>query len=322
MHFRHAFALTAAAAAFAPVAQASDQVFTHTYLSELNPVGSLEVEQQTTYRTRKSQGVYDLVQSRTELEYGITSRWQASLYLNAYSVTARDNNSTASRNNFTVGPGDGDEVTGGGPATIGSDVPASSTFPIPAARYHQAGFESISVENIVQFASPYKDGYGLAGYVELTGGARTREVEFKLLGQKNLLEDDLILAANLAVEFERENWTRLGFEREAEVTLSGGASYRVANGWRLGLEMRNERAWEGSYSLSGSHRDYSAWFAGPTVQYAGSAGGHGLFLTGGWSQQLPWAEAWSAASRVELVGGRVYKESERNVFKLIAGVSF
>lgn len=321
MHIKSALA-TAALLALACAAHASDQVFTHTYLSETNPAGTFELEQQSTLRTKKSEGTYRLWQSRTELEYGITDRWQASFYVNAYSVTAENNNSIASRNNFTVGPGDGDEVTGGGPATIGNYVPFSETLPIPAARYRKSDFESVSVESVYQFLSPYKDGIGLSGYIEGTAGSRTKELEFKLLVQKNLLEDDLILAGNVAIEFENQKWSTVGTEKETEFTLSGGASYRVAQGLRLGLEMRNERAWEGGYTLASGKRDYSAWFAGPTVHYASKVAGKDFFVTAGYSTQLPWAEAWSTSSKVELVGGRVYKESEKNVFKFILGLSF
>jgi hypothetical protein len=319
---RAATAAAIAAALASPAARASDQIFTHTYLSETTPAGEKEIEQQTTYRDKKSQGTYRLWQSRTEFEYGITDRWQVSLYANAYSVTAENNNSIASRNNFTAGPGDGDEVTGGGPATIGSYVPGSSTLPIPAARYSKSDFESVSVETVYQFLSPYKDGFGLAGYLEATGGSKTAELELKLIAQKNLLEDDLILAANIALEFENNRWSNLGSEKETELVISGGASYRFAPGWRVGLEIRNERAWEGGYTLSSGKRDYSAWFAGPTIHYAGKIRDQGFFVTAGYSTQLPWASAYSPSSQVELVDGRVYKETEKNVFRVIVGVSF
>ena len=319
MNHPQKFALVAGlACAFAPTAQASDQVFTHTYLAETNPAGSKEVEQQVTYRDKKSQGLYRLWQTRSEFEYGITDRWQVSLYANAYRVTAENNNSAASRNNFLVGPGDGDEVTGGGPATIGSYVPFSGKLPIPAARYSKTDFDTLSVESIYQFMSPYKDALGLSGYVEGTLGSKTSELELKLLFQKNLLEDDLILAANIALELERNKYLGLGAEKETGLVFSGGASYRVAPGWRLGLEMRNERGYEGAYSLAARHRDYSAWFAGPTLHYANKS----FFVTAGYSQQMPWASAYSQASQLELVDGRVYKESEKHVLKLIVGMSF
>jgi hypothetical protein len=325
MTFKQATTLALAGATtwmLAPLAQASDQIFTHTYLAETTPAGGKELEQQVTYRDKKSEGTYRLWQTRTEFEYGITDRWQISLYANTYSVTAENNNSAASRTNFTVGPGDGDEVSGGGPATIGSYVPASSKLPIPAARYSKFDFDSLSVESIYQFMSPYKDGIGLSGYVEATAGPRTRELELKLLFQKNFLEDDLILAGNIAVEFENNRYSGLGGEKETELTFSGGASYRVAPGWRLGLEMRNERGHEGAYSIASNKRDYSAWFAGPTVHYAGSARGQAFFVTAGYSQQLPWAKAYSDSSRVELVGDRVYKETEKHVLRVIVGLNF
>lgn len=314
-----AFCLAAIAAG--PSAHATEQIFTHTYLSETSPRGAKEVEQWVTFREKKSQGTYQLWQTRTEFEYGVTDRWQLSLYANAYGVTAENNNSIASRNNFTAGPGDGDEVSGGGPATVGSYVPNAQRLPIPAARYKKQDFESFSVESIYSFLSPYKDGIGLSGYVEATAGPKTRELELKLLVQKNLLDDDLILAGNVALEFERNKYT--GFaEKETELILSGGASYRVARNWRLGLEMRNERGYEGAYSLASNKRDYSAWFAGPTAHWGGKINGNPFSLAVGYSQQLPWAKAYSQSSQLELVDHRVYKESEKHVFRVIGSVAF
>ncbi len=300
-----------------PAAHAGEAIFTHTYLAETLPAGAKEVEQWVTYREGKSQGVYRLWQTRTEFEYGLTDRWTVALYANAYAVTAQNNNSTTSRNNYTA-VGDGDEVTGGGPVTFGAYVPNFEALPVPSARYSKSDFESLSVESIYQFLSPYKDGVGLAGYVELTGGSKTQELELKLLVQKNLLEDQLVLAGNIALEFEKETWSGLAAEKETKLLLSGGASYRFAPGWRAGLELRNQRAYEGGYSLSSSHRDDSAWFFGPTLHYAGES----FYVTAGYSQQLPWATAYSQAAKDELVSGRVYKDSEKHVVRVLAGFSF
>ncbi|MDP1791505.1 MAG: hypothetical protein Q8L12_13105, partial [Methylibium sp.] len=285
----------------APAARAGDAIFTHTYLAETLPQGAMEVEQWVTHRTKKSQGTYDLWQTRTEFEYGLTDRWTVSAYANFYRVNARNNNSIASRNNFTA-VGDGDEVSGGGPVTFGPYVPHAEQLPLPSSRYRESEFESVSLESIYQFLSPFKDGIGLAAYVEGTAGSKTRELELKLLVQKNLMGDDLVLAGNLAVEIEREEWSGLPQpEKEAKLVLSGGASYRFAPGWRAGVELRNERAYEGAYSLANRYRDYSAWYAGPTLHYAGLVGGKGFFVTAGYQQQLPWARAYSQASEVELV---------------------
>lgn len=299
--------------------QASEAIFTHTYLAETLPKDAMEVEQWVTQRSDKSQGTYELSQYRTEFEYGITDYWTLAVYANAYSVKAQADNSIASRNNYTASGGDGDEVSGGGPVTFGAYVPYFEKLPLPSSRYEKSDFESVSVESIYQFKSPYKDGYGLAGYTEVTLGSKVQELELKLLAQKNVLEDNLILAANIVLELEKEKWAGIGDgEKEAVLTFTGGASYRLAANWRLGAELRNERGYEGAYSLSNQHRNYSAWYAGPTLHY-----GDGRFsVTAGYQQQLPFASAYSDAAKVELVDDRVYNYSEKNVARILLGYSF
>ena len=304
------------AAALLPAAHASEPLFGYTYTAETLPANALEAELWTSYSAKKSQGTYKLFQNRAELEYGLTDRWTVSLYLNQYSVTAENNNSTASRNNYTA-IGDGDEVTGGGPVTFGSYVPFLDKLPLPASRYKKSAFESVSVESVYQLLNPVKDDIGLAAYVEYTHGPRTRELELKAIVQKNLMEDRLVLAGNLAMEFERENWSQLGFEKESKVELSGGASYLFAPGWRAGLELRNERGYKG-HSFGSSHRDYSAWFAGPNVMFAAGKWSVNLAVT----TQMPWASAYSDAAKVELVDDRVYKATEKTNARLRVSYSF
>jgi hypothetical protein len=305
---------------YATQSHAGEALFTHTYLAETLPKGAMEVEQWVTQRSDKSQGTYELTQYRTEFEYGVTDRWTLALYANAYRVEAENNNSAASRTNYSAAPGgDGDEVTGGGPVTFGSYVPYFERLPLPSSKYVESDFESVSLESITQFKSPYKDGYGLAGYVEATYGEKTAELELKVLYQKNLLEDDLILAANGALEFEKEEWAGVGNgEKETLLALTGGASYRLASNWRLGVELRNERGYEGAYSLANKYRNYSAWYAGPTLHYAA----HSFAVTVGYQQQLPFASAYSDAAKVELVGDRVYNYSEKNIWRVLLGYSF
>ena len=316
-HLRTALTLALAGIAALPAAQASDAIFTHTYLAETLPEGAKEVEQWVTYREKTSQGLYRLWQTRTEFEYGLTRRWSVALYANTYSVTAESNNSNASRNNYTVS-GDGDEVSGGGPVTFGPRVPFNGQLPLPYSRYSKSDFESLSVESIYQFMSPLTDPIGLSGYVEYSFGPKTNELEFKLLAQKNLMDDRLILAGNVALEFESEKWSGIVTEKETKLILSGGASYQVAPGWRLGLELRNERNYEGGHSLSSSNKDYSAWFAGPTVHFAAQR----FWVTMGYQQQMPWARAYSAAAKDELVDHRIYKGAEKNTLRVLVGTAF
>jgi hypothetical protein len=310
-------AALAALSVCAPATHAGEAIFTHAYLAETLPKGAMEVEQWVTFREKRSQGTYRLTQTRTEFEYGVSDRWTLALYANAYSVTAQNNNSSASRNNYTV-VGDGDEVSGGGPVTAGPYVPFAEALPLPSSRYTKRAFESVSLESNYQLLSPYKDVVGLSAYVEATAGSKTQELEFKLILQKNLMNDRLVLAANVAVELEREKWVSPVAEKETKLILSGGASYQIGGGWRAGLELRNERVWEGGYGFSKGRRDYAAWYAGPTIHYGGAR----YFITAGYSQQMPWADAYSVAAKDELVDGRVYKASERHVARVLAGISF
>jgi len=257
------------------------------------------------------------VQTRTEVEYGITDRWLTSLYINTYSVKAHDDNSAASRLDFTSGGGDGDEVTGGGPGTFGNYVPNSSRFPIPSANYAKTNYDSVSLENIYQFLSPYKDGIGLSGYLEYTYGSRIQEIELKALLQKNLLDDRVILAANLVVELEKNAYSLVSTEKETEVELTGGASFRLSQHWRAGFETRNIQGFSGYSAASGNHA-YSVWYAGPMVSFSAGT----FFAMLGYERQLPWAEAFDHAAQIEQVSGLNYYEYEKNFVRLKFGMSF
>jgi hypothetical protein len=140
-----------------------------------------------------------------------------------------------------------------------------------------------SVETVYQFLSPYKSAVGLTGYAEYGKGSLTEELELKVLAQKNLMDDALILATNVVAEFEKDAFSRVGNgEKEVTLEFTTGASYKIAQGWRVGLELRNQRGYEGSYSVSADNKDYSVWYAGPTVQYAGRLFERGFFLTAGY----------------------------------------
>ncbi|HEY4972097.1 MAG TPA: DUF6662 family protein [Steroidobacteraceae bacterium] len=310
--------LAAAGMLSVAVVQAGEEIFPETYLTETLPRGVFEVEHAITYQANKSEGDYRLWQNRSEIEYGITDRWLAALYINTYSVTAQNDNSQASRRDFTSGGGDGDEVLGGGPGTFGQYVLSSTRLPIPAARYSKTDFDSLSVETIYQLLSPFTDVMGLAGYLEYSKGPRTQELEMKLLAQKDYLQDRLVLAANAVVEFERNAFALAdSWERETEVEFTGGASYRFASNWRAGAELRNIRGYNG-HSIDSNDRSYSVWFFGPQLSYTAAR----WFATLGYQRQMPWASAYDHAAQLEQVGGLNYKEFEANFVRLKIGFNF
>ncbi len=222
-------------------AHADSNLFAYSHGTAGEPAGEIELEQYLTYRQDKSQGKYNLLESKTELEYGITRKWLVSLVVNNYAVNARNDNSTRSRNDYNA-VGDGDEVTGGGPATFGSYVPNIDTFPYPAANYRNSGFVNAGFESIYQHMSPNTDDpFGLSSYVEYLYGTHEKEAELKLLIEKNLYNNRLTLISNIGLEFEREDWSRVQIDKEVKFTFSGGASYKLNDAWHTGLEFVNER---------------------------------------------------------------------------------
>jgi len=278
----------------APVA-AGDSPFGYVYTTDTHPKGERELEQWITRRHGQARGNYDLWQFRTELEYGVTNDLQAALYLNYDSVSAFRN-----RPDGTTGPG--------------AFVPDAAD---PNARYSRTFVESVSNEWIWRVLSPYKDPIGLALYLEPSWGPDKRELEGKLILQKNFLDDRLIWAANLTAAAERERFHG-EWEREGELELTTGVAYAFLPRWRAGLEYRRHTGYEGS-SFARGQRQYTASFLGPSVHFAARS----WWVTATYLAQLANARAYNDAARDDLVGGRFYGEHhERSELRLRFGMSF
>jgi len=218
-------------------AQADENNFGYTYGSETLPKGHWEVYQWVTSRTGKIDGHYAALDLQTEFEYGLSDHLQVSFYVNA----------------------------------INHDISG-------VARHvdrKQFRFNGLQAAFKYSLKSPYKDGYGLAlylepGYKRYSGRSGKREdiyfLEPKLIFQKNLLEGSLVWATNLSAEFEREHdIAGKEWESELELQFSSGLSYRFAPGWFVGAETLFTSAFErmrlhalGEYAI----------FAGPNLHYA------------------------------------------------------
>jgi len=231
-----AVALAATAFLLPTAAHADENVLAYSYGSETLPKGGTEFYLWATDRRDKGEGDYDAQDYKFELEHGFTDRLQASVYMNFLSVHA-----------------DGLE---------------------PSIEDVNRNFAWNGMQASLKYAflSPYKDGIGLAVYLEPgfarysgTDGEREekRSLEAKLLLQKNFMDDKLVWIANLTgeQEWEREpgedEW-----EKEFEFEVSSGLSYRIAPGWNLGGEGRYTSVYEDG------EREKWAMFAGPTVHYA------------------------------------------------------
>lgn len=226
-------------------AHASEGMFGYTYTAETTPAGQWEYEQKNFLRTGKARGEYTAVDMHNEIEYGITDKMQAALYLNSSYIH--------SRNQYD-------------PEDVSNDLPNHEEFNI----------DGVSLELMYRILSPYKDGFGLAVYAEpeiavrdhMTGEDQIeRALEMRLILQKNFMDDQLITAFNWMVEPEWEKADGL-VKKELWMQLSGGFQYRIAPNWYLGLELRNHMEF---INMNLQDQEHSAYFAGPVVHYGAEA---------------------------------------------------
>jgi hypothetical protein len=245
-------------------AKADDQPFLTLYTTDIDTQYEKEVEQSLTWSTQKPHQAFNGWLSRTEFEYGVTDDFQISAYLN----------SEWERSHPHPAPG-------------------------PDETFHAT---SISGEAIYRFLNPYFDPIGLAVYVEPSYGDNTRELEAKLLLQKNFFNSNLRVAANLNVEntWQREHGV---WNKGSAVEVFAGAAYNITPEWSLGVELNNENDFEGLFG--NSHSRGTAWYLGPTISYVGLR----FVLRVGTQFQMPWASATSHAS--DVISGGYLADDER-----------
>lgn len=250
MKFHISLTALAAACAIAVPASADESLFGYTYGAETLPAGELESITTLTHRWDKGRGDYRADELMQEIEYGLSDRWT----LSGYAMFLDINHANA----FPSTEEDGEPL-----------------YPDRDGSY----FRGAKAQLKYNLLSPYlNDGWGLSFLIEPSyvrrfkvDGSRTRqyEVEAGALVQKNLLDDQLVLAYNAVVARERRELLEDdGFvEHEWEYTNTLGASYRVSSNWYAGLEARHHMD-----VLKGEDGDYAknqySTFLGPTVHYA------------------------------------------------------
>lgn len=252
----------ASAAALATPAHADENLLGYSYGAETLPKGKTEAYVWFTDRRGKDEGHYDAQDYQIEVEHGISDKVQISGYLDFVSHHIR------------------------GLEPEFEDVD------------HDFRFQGLQASVKWAALSPYKDGIGLAFYVEPVwkridkiSGEKGREFELenKLILQKNFLGDRLIWIGNLTaeMEFEREKEIdattgEIEHENETELALEAttGLSYRVAPNWFLGVEGRYHSEYPDFPDRFA--REHYAFFAGPTIHY----GGKRWWLTATWLPQI------------------------------------
>lgn len=233
-------------AACAAPARADDQPFLTLYMTDIDSQGEREAEQWLGWKTGETGSSYNDFISRTEFEYGITDNLQGSLYLNY------------ERSHFR-----------------------SDLAPFSSETENSVG---VSGEVIWRLLNADFDPFGFALYVEPSWNTDEREVESKILLQKNFMNDALRCALNVNFEniWNREN---NGWDADSALEFDAGVAYALTPELSAGLEFDNERAFEGLIMGGASREQASAFFLGPTIDYEPLP----WKITFGAQAQLPWA---------------------------------
>ena len=238
----------AMASAVMTAVHADDQPFITLYTTDIDTQYEKEIEQSLYWSTQKPHQAFNGWLSRTEFEYGVTDDFQISGYLNYEWERS------------TPHPRVGEDDT-----------------------FHAT---SVSGEAIYRLLNPYFDPIGLAVYFEPTYGDNTRELEAKVLLQKNFFNDTLRLAANINFE---DAWARSGgqWQKGSAAEFFAGAAYNITPELSLGVEFNNEHDFEGLFG--NSQNGTNAYYFGPTISYVGMP----FVVRLGTQFQLPWASSQS-----------------------------
>jgi len=299
MNFRSvaiAGAVAAGLLAAASPALADEPLFGFVYTTDLLPKDTVELSHWTTWRSGKTHGSFNVAENREEIEFGITDAFQLSVYANYEYAEAHH---------------DGIDR-----ATFQPETLAQFTVD-PNEKLSIWQFEGISLEGIYRILSPYTDGVGLALYMEPTIGPDTRELESRIILQKNFMDDRLVFAFNATLAQELRHVpgdptappgsadaTR-HWDKETDVNFGLAGSYRFMENWSAGLELEHEREWAGLNPLAGHNATNSAFYFGPTLHY----GGEHFYATLTVLDQLPWASDFANPPADSfVVSGRNYAD--------------
>lgn len=283
-----------------PHASAGEGTFGWIYTLDLQPKGEWEFEQRLQLNQNQAAGTYQLWQSRTELEYGVTDNFQLAGYINASRVNAKGNNTACT----------GEEASC--PYTSGYLVNNNSGNSAP---YNKTRYDGVSLEAIYRLTNPVTSPIGVGLYLEPTLGPTKNELEARLLLQSNFLDDKLVVAANLIAATEKQKWITdgsNGLESMLDVLL--GVSYRFAPKWSSGVEARQHNDFA---TWNFEQQTQSTWFVGPNLHYADKK----WWGTVAYRRQLPNAVC-ANGGQGECSGRYAWDSHSMNEFIFKVGVPF
>lgn len=258
----------AAAACFAALtmtsAKADEQLLGYVQGSETMPEGGWQFYQIVTARSGKSVGTYEAYDTTTEIEYGVSDRFNVSGAIKTLSINTKD-------------------------IVIDGYLPGPEKFTLKPS--------GVEGELKYSFLQPAVDPVGLSmtfgvdyAWIDPHSGRdkTTLSAELGTQLQKYFLEGQIVTMGNFAMETtyadrkaiadlpEDFDWPT-DPEMEIELIAGAGLSYRFARGWYIGAETLYETEFE---TEVGQER----WsiFAGPSLHYAN----RDWWLTATWFPQI------------------------------------
>jgi len=277
-------------------AHADEPLFGYIYTTDLLPKDQREVTQWLTWRAKKQTGVFDVVEMRTEFEYGVSDDFQLAAYFNYEWAEAFHNN-----------------------VIDGTTLPPESLAQLsvgPDDHLKTTEFTGFALEGVWRILSPYTDPVGLAILIEPTVGPSLRELESRLILQKNFLDDRLVFAFNATLAQEMRSLpgdasepagspeSVTHWDKETDANFGLAVSYRFVANWSAALELQHEREWAGFNPFDGKQATNAAFYLGPTLHFAGEH----FFATLSVLDQLPWASDFTGPKPNFVVNGRIYAD--------------
>ena len=269
---------------------AGEGVFGWIYTLDLQPKGKAEFEQRANWNHQQN-GEYNDVRMRSEIEYGLTDNTQIGGYLNFQYVNAFQND----RFHQTAG------------ALIPENINIDN-------RYSKFRYDSLSLEAIWRIMNPVTDSFGLGIYIEPEIGPKINELEARILLQKNLIDDRLILASNLVFVTEKDSVAnKQNPEKASHFDLLLGASYRFAPKWSAGFDYRY-------------HNDYAGYFYQQVTQHAHFIGPNLHYANADWWTTVALRHQLSGtchnAGELECANGYVLDDHGRDELIVKVGIPF
>ena len=233
-------ALAAVLAVSVVPAFAGEAPFSRAYSVETSPAGRFEVEQTVRHRTGRAAGSYSALDFATEVSYGFTEHFEGAFYLKYGRLDAR-------------GVADDEQTPGGMTRRL-------------------TALHGAAAEFIAAVLDPDRDPFGLAFYYEpefslheRDDGASIREFEneYRLMVQKDFLQDRLMLLYNLVLAPGfKKTAGETAWKGSLEFANELGVSFRFVPGWSAGWEFRNLNELEGF-----DRHEKSVYWTGPALNY-------------------------------------------------------